>query len=935
VNGAADETAAREMAAPGTGGSGGTGPAGTDTAGEAALSWLGGREPAAPAGVTWGVPWPRGALFPGTGVSLLAGDGRSVPVQTWPLAAWPDGSLKWTGHAAVLGPGEGRLRLAAGDRGRSGDGTGGDGTGELRVTEDAAAITVDTGPLRCVVARQGPALISLLAVDGQARCSGVRPVAVLERRRALPRGEERTRTRAPGLIDAAVVEHRGGQRCVIRAEGAHLVQEASGTSRRLPYVIRLYFYRGLTRVRIVHTLVIDHDVAEDLVAGAGVEASVPLAGPAWNRHVLLGGDDGGFFAEPAQLLWTWRHKDAGGRYQRQIAGEPVDLSGPDQAAVRELLRDQAVWRSVRLVQDSAGHYEIAKRTREGCAWVSAGHGRRAAGVAAVAAEAGGLAAAVSDFWRKAPRSLEIDGLGGDTAVLRCWLWSPDCEPMDLRHYDTEAHMQAAYEGFDEVRGDARGVANTNELWLEPVAAGQQRAAATALAAVADAAPLLVCEPARYHGTGALGVWSLRAGPGAGPARQWAERQLDAALDFYLAEVDQRDWYGFWDYGDVMHSYDPVRHSWRYDTGGFAWQNTELVPNLWLWYSFLRTGRADVFRMAAAMARHTSEVDVFHRGQYAGLGSRHNVRHWGCSCKEARISMAGLHRPFLYLTADERAGEVMREVAASVEEAVERLDPARTLVPRGADRAHLRSGPDWAALCSNWMTEWERSGDPASLAAIRAGIESLAQAPMRLLSGPVFGYDRATRRLRHIGDDNYSYHMIMPFGGPETWMELCGLLPGDGAAGDGVAAPGLAEMLREFGRFAALGEEERDAASGGRISPANWNASGFFPARLVAFAAAADGDDRLAARAWEMLLRPGRQLAFPVEPVPVPPGQSHRPLRELPWVSTNSVSQWSLNVIECLALVPGALEEAWRRAGWAATDVREEPGPGAGVREPGR
>ena len=56
-------------------------------------------------------------------------------------------------------------------------------------------------------------------------------------------------------------------------------------------------------------------------------------------------------------------------------------------------------------------------------------------------------------------------------------------------------------------------------------------------------------------------------------------------------MEQRRWYGFWDYGDVMHTYDPTRHAWRYDVGGFAWDNTELMPDLWLWYSFLRTGRA--------------------------------------------------------------------------------------------------------------------------------------------------------------------------------------------------------------------------------------------------------------------------------------------------------------------------------------------------------
>lgn len=33
-----------------------------------------------------------------------------------------------------------------------------------------------------------------------------------------------------------------------------------------------------------------------------------------------------------------------------------------------------------------------------------------------------------------------------------------------------------------------------------------------------------------------------------------EKQKSDLLDFYVAEVEQRKWYGFWDYGDVMHTY---------------------------------------------------------------------------------------------------------------------------------------------------------------------------------------------------------------------------------------------------------------------------------------------------------------------------------------------------------------------------------------------
>ena len=56
----------------------------------------------------------------------------------------------------------------------------------------------------------------------------------------------------------------------------------------------------------------------------------------------------------------------------------------------------------------------------------------------------------------------------------------------------------------------------------------------------------------------------------------------------------------------------------YDVGGFAWDNTELMPNMWLWYSYLRSGREDIFRMAEALTRHTGEVDVYHLGRFEGL-----------------------------------------------------------------------------------------------------------------------------------------------------------------------------------------------------------------------------------------------------------------------------------------------------------------------------
>jgi hypothetical protein len=107
-----------------------------------------------------------------------------------------------------------------------------------------------------------------------------------------------------------------------------------------------------------------------------------------------------------------------------------------------------------------------------------------------------------------------------------------------------------------------------------------------MAKAGSALPLLVASPQYYHSVRAFGLWSVRDTSTSFKAA--IEQGLDATLDLYLGQVDQRNWYGFWNYGDVVHSFDRERHVWRYDLGGMAWDNSELGTDTWLWYSFLRT-----------------------------------------------------------------------------------------------------------------------------------------------------------------------------------------------------------------------------------------------------------------------------------------------------------------------------------------------------------
>jgi hypothetical protein len=440
--------------------------------------------------------------------------------------------------------------------------------------------------------------------------------------------------------------------------------------------------------------------------------------------------------------------------------------------------------------------------------------------------------------------------------------------MDMRHYDIVPHgLEASYEDVQPGFSNAYGVARTSELTLRPCANVPDDDALLADARQDQQDNLLVCSTAYYHSIPVFGIWSLpdRSMPG----KKWIEDELDEAIAFYQGQIAQRRWYGFWDFGDVMHSYDPVRHEWEYDVGGFAWDNTELGTNLWLWYSFLRSGRADVFHMAEALTRQSQEVDVYHLGPWKGLGSRHNVRHWGDGAKELRISQSHFKRFYYYLTTDERTGDLINE---EIDADQDLLDPLRELPGISRDHkypTHMRIGPDWFAMVSNWYTAWERTGDLKYRNRILAGMKSIEQMPNGISSGENFGYDPRTWTLHALVNERKSPSLLPLFGGPELNFEMDPVI--DDAAWS-------AAWLKY-------------CQSGARHEPDD--------AKLTAYAACMDKNPQEGSRAWREFLRSHiRFESHRISGAGVPEN-----VDEIDGVSTNGTAQWCLNAIELLELAP--------------------------------
>lgn len=845
------------------------------------LNWLSGSPPTVEQKLSWGTPWPEGACTPQTSFALNTAAGEPVPVASWPLAYWPDGSLKWSGHAALASANiSSGLLLKVGEPAVPRD--------QLVIDDAATELSISTGPLRCVLNKSGAALFQTLEIDGVSVGGKLRPVGYVQNGPSDDIGNLENKVLS-GRVLKTVLEQQNAVRAVVRMEGEY----EGGFSKNgiIPFSVRLYFYAGSSSVRIVYTIRYEGNDRKDYIRGLGLKLDVPLRTDAFNRHVLFAGEGDGVWHEPVRMFTartTRLEPDKDGILREQLNGKPL-LPPSGYGEKREkIIKDIALWDGFKLVQTSADSFSVHKRTGRESSWLKSDWGGRARGTAFVGDTSGGVVWGLRDFWQTCPSAFEINGMTGDQSEMTLWLWPPDGPAMDLRHYDVKGHgLNAAYEDYEEGHATPYGVARTFEMTLEARSSVPANETFSELADAVAVPALPVCSPEYYHSIPVFGRWSL---PDTSmPSKQWVEERLTILLDYLQHEIENHRWYGFWDYGDVMHQYDTVRHRWKYDVGGFAWANTELVPNLWLWTSFLRSGDPDVFRMAEAMTRHTSEVDIYHSGPLKGLGSRHNVSHWGGGAKEVRISLATLHRPYYYLTADERIGDVMDSVKDN-EEALLRLNPLRKVADKTDWPTQARIGPDWFALAGNWFTAWERTGDVRYRNKIQDGIDSILSLPYQLFTGPYLNYDPATGAFGLVNGKATAEatHMASIFGGAELMFEL----------NDQLNNPAWNQAWIEFCERYTWSSEDWKTHG---LTPPKIGAYPGWHARLTAFAADQKKDPETGVRAWYDFIIANDPGGIPTVPRSYSGSVTLNPGQEMDWGSINHMSQWSLNAIELLEL----------------------------------
>ncbi|KAK1961820.1 hypothetical protein LY78DRAFT_280404 [Colletotrichum sublineola] len=908
---------------------------GTGGADSATVRWLG-RTPSYNAGTTFGLPWARGRHFANSTEFTVSGGGG--PLQSWVTAYWSDGSIKWTGHAmpeadtildeytvSASSSANSTARFSRARRQQQQQ----QQPGGLTVSDSSDAVSVDTGKLAVTFPKSGNVVVGeIKTASGKTIGQNGRLVlhsqSGVEDRAELKGQAGIAHFHFESNIEEVTVSNDNTARALVTVRGKHTAQGEGSHADWLPFILRFYLYRNSEAVRIVHTVIYDGKADEDFISGLGIRFEVPLEGEEhYNRHVRISGVDGGLLSEAVQGI-TGLRRDPGATVRTdQFEGAELPDPATWDQRVTTRLRWIPTWSDFSLTQLSPDGFTLKKRTKAGQSWVNIPGSTRAGGLAYLGgATKGGLAVGLRNFWKRYPTGIDItNAAAADKGEITIWIYSPAAPALDIRPYhdglgqDTYAKqldaLEITYEDYEPGFNNPYGVGRTNEIFLYGFDSTPNRTLLAHLTEHTNNPPVLYGEPGYLAETKALGnYW---APPSALPSGVEAdiEKHLDFLFKFYEGQVEQRRWYGFWDHGDFIHTYDTDRHQWRYDVGGYAWDNSELSPDLFFWNYFLRTGREDVYRFAEALVRHTGEVDIYHLGDLKGLGTRHGVQHWGDSAKQARISTPQYRKAFYFVSGgDERTGEIVQEML-DADKTYGLLDPNRKVrtdgwVPTPNASVAVGLGTDWSSLASAWLLEWERRGPRWEEA--RAKLTNTAASIARLKNGFVTGsglYNLSDGTLGPPPADPTNNgtvavsHLSAVFGLMEVVAEFI-----EHAGGSGDVPEGFEQAWYDYSYYYGAGAAEQTARYGKAFGNTSLKQG---HSRLTAYAAHRTANATLAARAWrEFFDSDGLKQTAPWDTVRFDGSAVLAPVDEAAWISTNDAALYGQAAIVNLALIGDSL-----------------------------
>ncbi len=568
-----------------------------------------------------GVPFPVGEIKSLNALTMHNLYNEEIPFQARVLAYWPDHSIKWLGLSfqSTLRPGEGAgyfLDYGPGVQAM-------EIASPLKVTEEDDVLRINTGTLEVVLNKKTFLLFDQVLLDQNEISS--KALLTLNFK-----GKE-YRTDLDSQSYELRIEEKGPQRVVVRASAWFVSAEGERFSQA---IVRYTFYAGKSYVKLSHTLIYtgypdNRQFApnkllklpeNEMIESFGIKVPYPFS-TAEDEQIFLGRE---------------RNVPLGIK-----PGETFSLFQKD--------------------------YDSVLLTRDG---ESLANEERISGWLDVSSENRGITVAVRHLSENYPKAIKLNRAKKEVQID---LWPEEAGPLDL------STTSKAVGPDDYGRGNAFGLAKTHDLLLyfHPKNFAESNAFHVATGFME---PLILRNnPFWIDATGALG----RLYP-SDPKYATAERMLDRLFDWAERHPRQFKWYGMLDFGDVLTWWRSEDEDQKYPEAGWnpvgrwGWYNCEGVGlHTGALLQFARTGLWKYFRFGENSALHLMDVDTIHydtikadkriKGllpdRYSHVGSmhRHSGDHWSGRTDEAsHTSVVGILL-YYYLTGNERALEVAKEI----------------------------------------------------------------------------------------------------------------------------------------------------------------------------------------------------------------------------------------------------------------------------------
>lgn len=380
--------------------------------------------------VTFGIPFPAGALWDVNRLSLLDGAGRSLPCQIEPAALWaPKGAVKWARFDALVNPGDDCY--AAFDAVPDYVGP------VLKLEEQGDQIMIDTGVAIYLLGKGQSPIIEIRQDD--------KIKADTHNSRGLYVVDQNDRLGIASLEgEVMTVESSGPVASCVRFEGYYKTATGENLAR---HITRIENFAGQASAKITHTLVLSESTLEIWLKEVGWEFSLA---PGSNPEALFGISH----TEPLQTK-TVALDGINSVYMLQDS-HYYFAHGSNHFAVKSL--------------DSAGQEQVLFE------------GEECGEFAALKGAAGGLLVGCRDAALQHPKEFELtpykmvlrlfSNRGGDeldfrsTSLIKAW---------DLENWYKatlyqrwQDNIPGYLENVQNIESDALGWSKTHELFLQPL-----------------------------------------------------------------------------------------------------------------------------------------------------------------------------------------------------------------------------------------------------------------------------------------------------------------------------------------------------------------------------------------------------------------------------------------------------------------------------------